>query len=75
MASKYFPMMRYTVDPHKSLIQNLAIVTAMHQQHFGTIPTVAHVSPCHQAVPEQIGPIKVVQAWGLYPFEIDLGVE
>ena len=75
MASTHIAMRRYTVDPNQMFIKALAVSVAAYMQRENQTPTLAHVSLCHQQVPERIGPVRIVRAWGLYPNEIDLGVE
>jgi hypothetical protein len=75
MASSQFTMRRYLVEPKRGLMVNLAICAAEHIKRYGVPPTVCHVSKLLRDVPAQIGPIRIEQAWGVFPHEIDLGVE
>jgi len=79
MASTQFFMQRFSGPPEvvtsRPLQQNVAFCARRYFEANGVVPTVCHVSLCLQEVPANVGPVRIERAWGLYPQEMDLGVE
>jgi len=53
----------------------LVAAATEHHDRYHTAPTLAHIPASVKEFPASIGVMRVEQAWGLGPCEIDLGVE